>query len=55
MTCANCEESKKRHMFVMTPIGQREFCGDRCYAEYVGVNPDDVRGFYESQIMEDEE
>jgi len=55
MSCSNCGERKKKHMFVMTPIGQREFCSDRCYAEYVGVNLSDIRGYYSSQVMEDDD
>ena len=53
-TCVNCGKTKGRMMTVMTPIGVKEFCGDRCYAEYLGIDTDAVKGYYESQVMEDE-
>ena len=54
MTCVNCEKTKGRMMTVMLPVGQREFCSDRCYGEYLGLDMDIVQGYYESQVMEDE-
>ena len=54
-SCINCGNDKKPLMTVMTPIGIRKFCSDRCYAEYLGIDTDVVRGYYESQVMEDEE
>lgn len=53
--CIECGNSKKPLMTVMTPIGVRMFCSDRCYGEYLGLDMDIVRGYYNSQVMEDEE
>ena len=52
--CIQCGNDKKSLMTVMTPIGVRRFCSDRCYAEYLGLDMDLVRGYYDSQVMEDE-
>lgn len=54
-SCDNCGNEKKPLMKVMTPIGVRMFCSDRCYGEYLGLDMNIVQGYYESQVMEDEE
>ena len=54
-SCINCGNDKKPLMTVMTPIGVRQFCSDRCYAEYLGIDMDVVRGYYDSQVMEDDD
>lgn len=54
-SCSNCGNDKKPLMTVMTPVGARMFCGDRCYAEYLGLDMDVVRGYYDSQVMEDDD
>ena len=53
--CSNCGNNKKQVMTVTTPVGIRYFCSDRCYAEYLGINIDHIRGYYESHVVEDEE
>ena len=53
--CTNCGNDRKQVMAVTTPVGTRYFCSDRCYAEYLGINIDDIRGYYESHVVEDEE
>tara|TARA_B100000035_G_scaffold315010_1_gene333452 strand:- start:1484 stop:1657 length:174 start_codon:yes stop_codon:yes gene_type:complete len=54
-SCTNCGNDRKQVMTVTTPVGTRYFCSDRCYAEYLGINIDDIRGYYESHVVEDEE
>ena len=54
-SCINCGNDKKSLMTVMTPIGIRKFCGDRCYAEYLGIDANIVKGYYDSQVMEDDD
>ncbi len=54
-SCTNCGNDRKQVMTVTTPVGARYFCSDRCYAEYLGINIDDIRGYYESHVVEDEE
>jgi len=53
--CIQCGNNQKPLMTVMTPIGVRKYCSDKCYAEYLGINIDDVRGYYESHVVEDKE
>ena len=42
--CANCGEETMEYL-VMTPIGQRAFCSEKCYTLYVGI-PYHGEGYY---------
>jgi hypothetical protein len=42
--CANCNEMPF-YKNIPTAIGQRNFCSEKCYAEYVGL-PVKEEGYY---------
>jgi len=43
--CANCDHSVTPYKDIPTAIGQRNFCSEKCYAEYIGV-PVKEEGYY---------
>jgi len=43
--CANCDHSVTPYKNIPTAIGQRNFCSEKCYAEYIGV-PVKEEGYY---------